>query len=106
MYYECKLCKNESPRGILPGATCGILFLVEGVIGYQLLLEATSIIFPVFYAHWWLLMWFALLLPGLVCGFFLYIIFCTLEWLLVSLVGCRKCRSHRLSFGRTHGFGL
>ncbi len=107
MYYECKRCKAEEFRGLLPGTTCGMLLAVDTGICAGGLLIATDIFFPDGLGWWWLLAAPAIFAFALFpCSFILHLVVCTLEWMLISVFPCRECGSHWFSFGRTYGFGL
>ena len=107
MYYECRKCEHEEIRGCLPGVTCGIVVVVWGSVSMAAGLHLIDFLFPQGLGWWWIpagpALFFFSIIPG---AMILHLIAETIEWGLVSLRGCRKCRSHRLSFGRTHGFGL
>ena len=107
MYYECRKCKIEEFRGVLPGTTCGILLAIWGGICASILGTVVRFVFPDGLGWWWLLagpVIFAVsMIPGAIA---IHLIAITIEWILISVFPCRNCRSHQFSFGRTHGFGL
>ncbi len=107
MYYTCRRCGLEEPRGILPGTTCGLLLAVWGGVCAGILFGVTGKMFPGGLGWWWLLAAPAVVVVSLFPGsILLHFVAATFEWLVISVFPCKKCRSHRFSFGTTHGFGL
>lgn len=107
MFYECRRCKHEEYRGILPGATCGILLACWGGVSIAACLISIQYFLSNGLGWWWLLVAPAVFVFSITIGAItLHLLASVFEWLAISLVPCKKCGSHRFKFGRTHGFGL
>ena len=107
MYYECRNCKVEEYRGVLPGATCGILLLFWGGVFLAGSKVAINYFVPDGLGWWWLLATPVVFAFSMTFGAIgLHLIASVIEWVAISLVPCKQCGSHRFAFGRTHGFGL
>jgi hypothetical protein len=107
MYYECKSCHHEEGRGLLPGTTCGLLLSVWGGLCFGFLVALIRAIWPDGIGWWWLLAGPVSFLFSIVPGaLLLHFVAMFLEWITISVFPCKKCGSHRFSFGKTHGFGL
>jgi hypothetical protein len=107
MYYQCRKCKDEEFRGILPGVTCGILLLTWGAVFLAFLVIVAKKLFPGGLGWWWLAAAPVMVLLAWIPGaLLLHLTAMAFEWAMISVSPCRKCGSHRFSFGKTHGFGL
>lgn len=107
MFYQCRKCSHEEFRGVLPGVTCGILLASCGGVFLGFLCGVAKELFPDGLGWWWLVaapvMFLLAMVPG---ALLLYTTAAAIEWAAISIIPCRRCGSHRFSFGRTHGFGL
>jgi hypothetical protein len=107
MYYECRRCGLEEYRGCLPGVTCGLLLSVWAGLSGGAIVVAVRLLFPGGIGAWWLLVGPAIVVVSFIPGsVVLHLLAMSLEWLVISTIPCKGCRSHRFSFGKTHGFGL
>jgi hypothetical protein len=80
--------------GVWAGTCAGILIVV------------TARVWPGL-GWWWLAVGPGLVVVSVFPGsVLLHLAAMTIEWVAISLFACPKCRGHRFSFGRTHGFGL
>jgi hypothetical protein len=106
MYYKCKKCEHTEFRGILPGATCGVLLAAN--MGLSIALAETAIdhIFPSGLGYWWLIAAPLLVVFSFFGAIAIQYLLSALEWLLFCLCACPKCKSRKWSFGFTQGFGL
>lgn len=107
MYYKCRRCGLEEPRGILPGVTCGLMLAMWAGLSNAIVIGTLVCLLPSSIGWWWLLIGpvaFGLsIFPG---SFLLNLLAMSIEWCLISLFPCKGCGSHRFTFGATHGFGL
>jgi hypothetical protein len=79
---------------------CGGLFAgtIIALLGFAL---------PIRLGWWWIVVAPAVAIFSWIPGaIFIQLLAMTIEWLGISVFPCRRCRSHRFSFGKTHGFGL
>jgi hypothetical protein len=106
MYYKCRNCGYEKYRGILPGASCGMLLIVEMGICCAVLLQFAVKYIPKEPGAWKLLIYPLLAGVSFFCAILLDYLISAVEWLVYCRRKCPDCGSRRWSFGRTRGFGL
>ena len=106
MFYRCKKCGREEGRGILPGATCGMLFIMPMAIAGGVLLGIARPILAGRDGWWWLLAIPLILVLSIVAACLLNLLLEGLEWLVFCRRRCPSCGARRWSWGFTRGFGL
>lgn len=106
MLYQCKDCGNIEGRGILPGATCGLLIMFQMAIAIGSMSAVARKLLQDQSPWWWLLAVPLVLLLSLPAAYLLNLILETIEWLLFCWRRCERCGKRRWSWGFTQGFGL
>lgn len=105
MYYRCKSCERVEFRGVLPGATCGLIWISQMAIAFVLLVVLTRAIIPGGLGWWWVLALPVLILVAFFLAVLGEILLESLEWLVVRTRACEACGKRRWSFPFTDGFG-
>ena len=103
MYYRCYSCQQEKyVSGCLPGATCGLLLMVNMSVALGIALPIMKHLLRHFGGWAWLGF-----LP-LTVGLFLAVTFIPefLEWLGAMSAPCPNCHRRQWSWPFTRGFGL
>jgi hypothetical protein len=106
MHYRCTRCKKSECRGILPGATCGLLMFAQMGLAGGIMFGALPRFFPHGLGWWWLVAAPLVLVLSLPAAFLLNLVLEGLEWLIFCLRRCPSCGARSWSWGFTQGFGL
>ncbi len=101
MYYQCRECEFEECRGVLPGATCGLLYFGQIGVALGLLLPVTKRFFPEGLGLWWLIAAPAILIASFVGAMLIEWFLELLEWLVYVRRSC-----HDAEAGNGHGDAL
>jgi hypothetical protein len=106
MVYRCTKCEKSECRGVLPGATCGLLLFAQVGIAAAILAAGVPRLFPSGLGWWWLIAAPGILLLSLPAAYLLNLVLEGLEWLFYCRRRCPSCGARSWSWGFTQGFGL
>jgi hypothetical protein len=106
MHYRCTKCELTECRGLLPGATCGLLMFAQIGIAAATILAVIPRIFGPGLGWWWLAAAPAAVALSLPAAYLLDLVLEGIEWLLFCLRRCPSCGARSWSWGFTQGFGL
>jgi hypothetical protein len=95
MYYRCRTCKQVEYRGILPGATCGLLYFAQMGIALGVLLPTMNLVFPNGFGWWWLLVFPLALVLGFFGAVLIDLILKCTEWICILCHRCPHCSTRK-----------